>query len=322
MKSKSAITLVALIITIIVLLILATVSISLIINNGILNKAQYGIDKYSEEEELEQIKLAVASAMLKGNGFLDTNNLNSELQDRLGKDAEQIGNFKKWNLKLDKNYIIYENGEVEKHDKLLPEEYQQVEYIESSGTQYIDTNVKDESGIIWKIGVAFTTIEGRRLMGANQGLNFACRNGILQIGAKDTIHEIEKDIRIQIEMKRTLTDRIIIVDNIETVGTQPKENNNIYICGLDMGGYNNIATPSETFFGRCYSSSIYREELQIRNFIPCYSTTTVTDVDGVERLAGTAGLYDTVEGKFYVNKGTGTFGYETLEGTYVAPTNN
>ena len=57
MKNKG-VTLVALIITIIILLILATVSISLVINNNILDKAQHGVDKYSEEEELEQIKLA------------------------------------------------------------------------------------------------------------------------------------------------------------------------------------------------------------------------------------------------------------------------
>ena len=62
----------ALIITIIVLLILTTASISLIINSGISNKARYGIDKYSEKEELEQIKLAITSAQLKENGFLET----------------------------------------------------------------------------------------------------------------------------------------------------------------------------------------------------------------------------------------------------------
>ena len=57
-----------------------------------------------------------------------------------------------------------------------------------------------------------------------------------------------------------------------------------------------------------YGSKIYSMTIdQIRNFIPCYSTTTVTDVDGIERPKDTIGLYDTVEGKFYVNKGTGTF---------------
>ena len=57
-KSKSGITLVALIITIIVLLILAMVSIRLVMNGGIIDKSKNAVDKYSNEEIMEQIKLA------------------------------------------------------------------------------------------------------------------------------------------------------------------------------------------------------------------------------------------------------------------------
>ena len=58
MKKENGITLVALVISIIILLILATVSISLVINNGILDKAKSAVDKYSDGEVEEQIKLA------------------------------------------------------------------------------------------------------------------------------------------------------------------------------------------------------------------------------------------------------------------------
>ena len=57
-NNSKGITLVALVISIIVLLILATVSINLVINNGILDKAKSAVDKYSEGEIEEQIKLA------------------------------------------------------------------------------------------------------------------------------------------------------------------------------------------------------------------------------------------------------------------------
>ena len=57
-KEDKGITLVALIISIIVLLILATVSISLVINNGILDKAKSTVDKYSDGENEQQINLA------------------------------------------------------------------------------------------------------------------------------------------------------------------------------------------------------------------------------------------------------------------------
>ena len=57
-RQEKGITLVALIITIIVLLILAMVSISLVMNGGIIDKSKAAVDKYSEEEIGEQLKLA------------------------------------------------------------------------------------------------------------------------------------------------------------------------------------------------------------------------------------------------------------------------
>ena len=58
LKSQNAITLVALIITIIILLILAIVSIRLVMNGGIIDRAERGTQAYSEAEIQEQIKLA------------------------------------------------------------------------------------------------------------------------------------------------------------------------------------------------------------------------------------------------------------------------
>ena len=58
LKSKSGITLVALIITIIVLLILAMVSIRLVMNRGIIDKANKGVNAYNEAEVKEKIQLA------------------------------------------------------------------------------------------------------------------------------------------------------------------------------------------------------------------------------------------------------------------------
>ena len=55
LKSNRAITLVALIITIIILLILAGVSLSMVLGeNGLINKAQSSVDKYKESSENEQ----------------------------------------------------------------------------------------------------------------------------------------------------------------------------------------------------------------------------------------------------------------------------
>ena len=57
-NGEKGITLVALIITVIVLLILAMVSINLVINSGIITKSKSAVDEYSDEEISEQINLA------------------------------------------------------------------------------------------------------------------------------------------------------------------------------------------------------------------------------------------------------------------------
>ena len=61
------------------------------------------------------------------------------------------------------------------------------------------------------------------------------------------------------------------------------------------------------FIGKIFSCNIYEDNICIRNFIPCYCTTTVIDVNNKQCESGTIGMYDLVEGKFYTNQGTGEF---------------
>lgn len=57
MREQKGITLVALIITIIVLLILAMVSISLVMNVGIITRANNAVNNYASAEHNEQLQL-------------------------------------------------------------------------------------------------------------------------------------------------------------------------------------------------------------------------------------------------------------------------
>ena len=307
---EHAITLLALIITVIILLILATVSISLIINSGILDHAQQGVDRYSEEEELEQIKLAVASARLKGNGFLTTENLNSELQERIdeNEEAEKVGH--NWYYK---GHIIEENGNIEKYDKLLPKEYQQVEYIEGTGTQYIDTGIKLSQDSISMIDMQITANGNYHIFGARKSATqnsiHCCFSNVDNFYRADFQDWQANSLNIMPHYNRTI---IKISKEELSIGEISKKIDN----------YSNFETPSNAliFYTSGYTASNYKiakmklylciileKGISRRNFIPCYSTTTVTDVDGISRPKDTIGLYDTVEGKFYVNKGTGTF---------------
>ena len=82
LKQQNAITLVALIITIIVLLILAMVSISLVINSGIITKSKDSVDKYSAEEITEQLKLAYSEYQM--SQYTGTPMTTQDIQAKLG----------------------------------------------------------------------------------------------------------------------------------------------------------------------------------------------------------------------------------------------
>ena len=305
MKNKG-ITLVALIITIIVLLILATVSISLVINNGVLDKAQHGVDKYSEEEELEKIKLAVAAAMLKGNGFLDNENLNNELHERIGENenAEKIGSNYYYN-----GFVISDDGNVEKYDKLLPKEYQQVEYLESTGTQLIDTKIIAND--IMKINCRFNITKN---IGSHQGIiggGWSSANNTFQLifNANTVMINIRYGREILSIPYDTSIHNIIIskekisIDNVEeNVKSEINDNRNVYLFVRRRDNLvDGIQEYSSCRIFYCKINIINNLE---KNLIPCYSTETVTNVEGVQVPANTKGLYDLVEGKFYTNKNT------------------
>jgi len=89
LKSKNGITLVALVVTIIVLIILAGISISLVLgNNGIITKSKEAKENTIVGQEKEQVELAYISAAVKK---LGSNVEEDDLQDELDK---TVGNSK------------------------------------------------------------------------------------------------------------------------------------------------------------------------------------------------------------------------------------
>ena len=100
LKSKNGITLVALIITIIVLLILAMVSISLVMNGGIIDKSKSAVDKYSGEEIQEQLKLAYSEWQM--SQYTGTPMTAQDIQTKLGQifGAENVKDVSLANGKL------------------------------------------------------------------------------------------------------------------------------------------------------------------------------------------------------------------------------
>ena len=91
-KSTKGITLIALVVTIIILLILAGVSIAMLTgNNGVLTQAKSAKEKTGEKGEQERVNLAASSAMTLGTGTITTENLNKAIQDEFGASKSVTG---------------------------------------------------------------------------------------------------------------------------------------------------------------------------------------------------------------------------------------
>ena len=119
MKEKG-ITLIALVITIIVLLILAGVTIATLTgDNGILTKVTEAKDKTEEGEEEEKVKLSVAGALAKDNGGeIKEGYLDEELASQFGEkgtdyNLEGSGPFTVTIIESGRSYIINEDGTME-----------------------------------------------------------------------------------------------------------------------------------------------------------------------------------------------------------------
>ena len=94
MKNNKGITLVALVITIIVLLILAGVSISMVVGeNGVLNRATNAAEKTTEADAKQELEMAVSSAQSEFFGIWEKNTTAeflSSIQSSNGADAKKI----------------------------------------------------------------------------------------------------------------------------------------------------------------------------------------------------------------------------------------
>ena len=113
-KNARGITLIALVITIIVLLILAGVTINALSGeNGIITKSKEAKIKTEKSKTIEKINLAILTAMTKGNGDIDNATLREELEKE-GLTVKTDGNNLPWDVSDDKYiYRINEDYTVE-----------------------------------------------------------------------------------------------------------------------------------------------------------------------------------------------------------------
>jgi hypothetical protein len=192
----------------------------------------------------------------------------------------------------------------------LPQEYKQLEYIESNGKQYIDT------GFIPTINTTRCFVRFSPLTTGDTAF-FGARNGSNPFYF---FYNIDNNYTWPISRATKVSgspalaiNNIYIVDwdkgdykfyddnyNLLEYGTRSGTNP----CNTSMYIFNFQPTDSRSTSAKLYEFKIYSEDVLVRNFVPC-----------IRKSDEEIGLYDLVTNKFFENKGTVAFtaGPENIE---------
>ncbi len=191
----------------------------------------------------------------------------------------------------------------------VPDGYTQLEYIESSGTQYIDTGISAPNGFKAILDWMFTDFSGgnnKIVLGSEDRVSpWAC-NWLRKAGGSiyywslgayndtESSTVISVNTRYDIDMSTIKGASYLKIDGdsiITDTNSNSRSSNSIYIFACNKAG-----TAGDLSSARLYSCKIIKDDETVRNYIPAKRNS-----DGV------VGLYDLISKTFFTNAGTGTF---------------
>lgn len=163
MKEKintlSGITLIALVVTIVILIILATISINLVLNSGLLDRTTKGANLHKQEEGKEAIVLAISalrSDCILNNKKLNLDYIGDHIHEELRIDKEDVTKngtptesvdviYKDYEYEIDENFNITIIGSKEERVEIT---YRyEIKEEEKVSIIYVTATTQDEKGI-------------------------------------------------------------------------------------------------------------------------------------------------------------------------------
>lgn len=183
---------------------------------------------------------------------------------------------------------------------VLPAGYTPVEYIQSSGTQYVDTGFKPS----WNSRVVVDVSD----VASTSGMIFGCRNAASATATQQfNIYRNSNGMRSDyFGTNATLsisdtTPRTVIDKNKNVVTMYGATVTNTAVSSGTVGynlflfANNNVGTPGTYASCKLYSCQIYDNGTLVRDYVPCVDS------------SGAYGLYDMINAQFYSNAGSGSF---------------
>lgn len=196
----------------------------------------------------------------------------------------------------------------------LPTKYQRVEYISSSGSQYIDTKIINNLGVYVEAKIKYNSIGNYHCLFGCQNTRNTSAGGsqapiiilqgyyLLYVGT-DTILSHNTDFIVDINNPQIIKASTVDENSfIEVDGNrysssindgQARGEKSLYLFAMNNGG-------TSAFYcdARVYSMQIYDNVngTLLRDFVPCY-----------RKRDNVIGLYDLVDDVFFINEGSGAF---------------
>lgn len=256
------------------------------------DRAAYLIGKIQRREMLTEAEQAEYNAGLRGcYNITDLNRVEAKVREL----AEVLRSY---GYSVD--YTVPLKGA-----SVLPSGYTEVEYIQSSGTQYVDTGVSVPEGCRIKCKMAFTSLSSTLsiVFGSHDAASPYYRNFLAatsstwELGAYGTA-----------DFGSPITNTVYEIDaNTKSGEIGCSVNGNAYTIDQSIAPSTQRSALSVYLFALHYADGLFPAKMKawwykmyvgnslVRDFIPCKSP------------SGAVGLYDTVNGTFYGNSGTGAF---------------
>ena len=193
--------------------------------------------------------------------------------------------------------VFFGGGKVDMMAPLsLPSGYTKLAYIQSSGTQYIDTGIAPSSTL--KVVTTFTVNDdgwnNYSIFGSawsESGFMVdALSGGKIVFYSKGYGQQVSANVGSPNTIECSQSEFVVNGTSYQMTGTGTESTNNIFIFWVGNQAYTDNR-------GRIklYSFQMYDNGTLARDFVPCISD------------SGAIGLYDIVEEQFYSNAGTGVF---------------
>ena len=179
----------------------------------------------------------------------------------------------------------------------LPSTYQEVEYLQSTGTQYIDTGYIPKINDVYKIKFSQTDIENNQVI-------FGSRTSGTYTDSLNQVYLNKSNSSASpnslLFFSGTMSQNLLLTENNKIYELELNVNNgsfdNTSNKSLYLFSFNNMGSVTANSKSKMYVFKIYNNDILVRNMVPCYRKS-----DNVK------GMYDLIENKFYTNAGTGTF---------------